>query len=289
MMAQKRQFSKKWTIARRAVQLLVIVLFLSPVIVAEIEGEPFFFGSLASSSFLGIVLSDPFAALQIIAASKIIHWTYLGGACIIFIFYTVIRGRVFCSWVCPVNTLLEGVDKIRSYVPLPDQPMNRRLKVYLAAVILILSFFTGVPVFELISPIAILMRNLLFIIGIGGWFLLAILIMEVFISRRGWCRSLCPLGGFYQSIGRFGRFQVQINHEQCTGCDVCRAVCLADPIILEPAITRESEFVIAGDCSLCGECVDHCPFQAITIEKKKNRLFTDVKVDLTNFQKENRI
>ena len=62
----------KWTIVRRIVQFAVLLLFLTPFL-AEIEGENFFFGTLSSSEILGIMLTDPFGALQIIFASKTVH------------------------------------------------------------------------------------------------------------------------------------------------------------------------------------------------------------------------
>lgn len=267
-MARKPRSIPKWTIARRLVQFGILVLFISPVLLVKVEGESFFFGSLASSTFLGIVLSDPFAALQVMLASKKLNFAYFGGALLIFSFYLLIRGRVFCSWVCPVNTLLEFIDKIRKYINLPDKPLNRHTKMYAAAGILALSTIIGVPVFEVISPIGNTMRNVLFSFGIGVWILLSIVLFEVFISKRGWCRYLCPLGGFYQSVGRLGSFQVKFDHNKCMGCDRCRSVCFSEPTILEPGIFRDQENVSSGDCSLCGLCVDHCPFNALSITVK---------------------
>ena len=102
----------KWTIVRRIVQFAVLLLFLTPFL-AEIEGENFFFGTLSSSEILGIMLTDPFGALQIIFASKTVHTVLLIGAVTIFAFYFLIRGRVFCGWVCPVNLILEFCNRLR--------------------------------------------------------------------------------------------------------------------------------------------------------------------------------
>ncbi|MBP2239774.1 ferredoxin-type protein NapH [Cytobacillus eiseniae] len=256
---------RKWTVARKIVQFSIIALFLSPLIFAVVEGDHFFFGSLGSSTFIGIVLSDPFAALQVILASKKINIGYLSGAMIIFLFYFIVSGRVFCSWVCPVNTLLELTEKLRKYIKVPDKIYNRHIKKQLALAVLVLSFIVGVPVFELVSPIGFTVKNALFTFGIGIWIILAIVLFELLISKRGWCRYFCPLGGFYQSFGEAGVFNVKFDHDACVGCDTCRSVCFADPVILEPGIYRESKFVVSGDCSLCGACVDHCPFNALKI------------------------
>lgn len=262
---KKTKTIRKWTIARRIVQWGIILLFLSPLFLVKVEGENFFFGSLASSTILGITLTDPFAALQVFVASKKFTLAYFGGALLIFAFYLLVRGRVFCSWVCPMNTLLELTDKLRKFFKLPDKKLDRHQKVYYALGVLVLSFLIGVPVFEIISPIGFTMRNMLFSFGIGILIILAIVLFDLFVSKRGWCRYLCPLGGFYQAIGRAGLFQVKFNHDACVGCTTCRSVCFADPEILEPSINRESQFVTAGDCSLCGACVDHCPFDALKI------------------------
>lgn len=267
-MGKRKKILKKWTITRRIVQFSIILLFLSPLFLVKVEGDNFFFGTLASSTILGIPLSDPFAALQITLATKKINFAYLGGALIIFVFYLLIRGRVFCGWVCPVNTLLEFTDKIRNYIKLPNKHYNRHTKLYTALLVLILSFVASIPVFELITPINNTMRNLLFIFGIGAWVLLAIILFEVFVSKRGWCRYFCPLGGFYQSIGRVGLFAVKFDHDACVGCNSCRSVCMADPVILEKAINREETYVSAGDCTLCGLCVDDCNFNSITIARR---------------------
>lgn len=261
----KMKSIRKWTFARRIVQISIIALFLSPLLLVEIEGDNFFFGSLASSTFVGIILSDPFAALQIMFASKKVNLIYMSGALIIFVFYLVIRGRVFCSWVCPVNTILELTEKLRKFLKVKDKTYNRQTKKYLALLVLLLSFIIGVPVFELFSPIGFTMRNALFTFGIGVWIIIAIVLFELLISKRGWCRYFCPLGGFYQSIGKAGLFKIKFDHNACVGCDKCRSVCFAEPVILEPGIFRESKFVQSGDCSLCGACIDHCPFNALTM------------------------
>lgn len=267
-MQKQRRNLKKWTLIRRIVQVTVLGLILSPLFISKTSSSYFFYGSLASSNLLGIQLSDPYAALQIVLASKKVSAGLIGGAFIVLAIYMLIRGRVFCSWVCPVNLVLEFTDKLRGLFKLPDVPINRHLKLYLALLFLLLSFVLGIPVFELISPVGGLMKSILFSFGIGLWLFMAIVLFELFISKRGWCRSICPLGGFYQILGRGGRFHVAFDHDRCTGCDQCRSVCFSSPEILEPGIDRETRFVIAGDCSLCGACVDHCPFNALKVVRK---------------------
>lgn len=61
-------------------------------------------GNLSASSLFGLIpLSDPYAILQMVVAGAVLATDVLVGALIITIFYLIIGGRAFCSWVCPIN------------------------------------------------------------------------------------------------------------------------------------------------------------------------------------------
>ena len=94
--------------------------------------------------------------------------------------------------------------------------------------------------------------------------LLAIVLTELFWGHRVWCRSLCPLGGFYEALGRFGQVNVKIDPAACIHCDACKHACLSDPAILEPALDGCDAIVRAGDCMACGSCIDACPTRALS-------------------------
>lgn len=261
----------KWTITRRIVQLGVLFLFLTPLFLVKIEGENFIFGTLSSSTFLSIVLTDPFGALEIIFASKTATSTLLMGAAIVLVFYGLIRGRAFCGWACPVNLILEFANKLRHVFKIKkkyDIKINRHTKIWVAAVILVLSFLTSLPVYELINPIGTVMKGIIFATGVGIWSLIAIVLAEIFLSERVWCRALCPIGGFYEVVGKVGNFHVKIDHSKCIHCNRCKQVCLADSAILEPAVDGTAKYVTAGDCMLCGKCVDNCHDDALSIVPK---------------------
>lgn len=278
---------KKWTFARRIVQIAILLLFLSPLLLAgwAIAGtdlvvsgsdntvptpaQQLFYGTLSSSNVGPITLLDPFAVLQTIAASKTFDIAWLIGLLPVLLVFALIRGRAFCGWVCPVNLVLEAVDflrkKIRPNQKLPEQVLPRRTKVYVAAAVLVLSAVLSVPVFEVLSPISFINKGLVFGSLVGGITFVAIILVEVGWGHRVWCRSICPLGGFYQVVGKIGFMNVHINHETCINCKSCRKACLCDPEVLEPAIEGSASAVCAGDCMLCGKCVDACPTGSLSI------------------------
>ena len=271
-----------FTIARRIVQFAALLLFMAPLLVVgyglfgnvsgmekvpQTAAELPFFGSLSSSSILGIVLLDPFAILQAAAAAKDFTMGWLIGILPIVVFYGIIRGRTFCGWVCPVNLLLEAVDWLRAKlnIKVVEHAIPRHAKLWVALGILVLSAITGRLVFEMFSPISLINKGILFGSLTGLITLLAIVLIELLWARRVWCRALCPLGGFYEALGTVGLFSVKMNLDACTHCGHCEAVCLADPEILQPALSGEKNRVVAGDCMLCGECVDVCPTRALSI------------------------
>jgi len=265
----------KLNIVRHIVQCLVIALFLSPLwaeaFLGAKPGDWFFFGTLSSSTFFGaVVLVDPFAALENIAASwQLPTAPLLIGSLTILVVYVLVRGRVFCGWVCPVNLILEIVEflarPLRSWMRRHGQAkeafghrLNRHTKIVVAAGVLVLSALCGIPVFELVSPVGALFRWLVLGASVGVWILLALVILEVFFPGRLWCRKLCPLGGFYELVGRLGLLSVTIQ-KGCISCDACKEACLADPDILDPVISGADKVVRSGDCMLCGKCVKACP------------------------------
>lgn len=273
---------KRWTLARRAVQVLVALVYAVPILAVgwglfgAIPGgeEPVatpsqlpIWGSLTSGHLIGPDLLDPFAALQVAAAAKTFAFAGLVWTLPVLVFYALVRGRAFCGWACPVNLVLEGLDWLRKKTGLKvaEMPVPRWAKVAVAVCLLALSAVVGVPLFEGLSPVGALSKAVLFGSFVGVWTLAAIVVAELFWGHRVWCRALCPLGGMYQTIGCAGLLSVAIDHDACIKCNTCKAACLSDPAILDDAVAGRANRVASGDCMLCGSCVDACPANALRV------------------------
>ena len=270
------------TVARRIVQIAVAILFCVPLLIVgfglfgSVSGTEQldttasmlpFFGSLSSSTIGGVVLMDPFALLETVAASKDFAVGWLIAALPVLIVYGVIRGRAFCGWVCPVNLLLEFIDWLRGKlnIKVADHALPRHTKLWVALGVLVLSALTGTLVFEAFSPISAINKGILFGSLTGIIVLAAIIIIELFWARRVWCRALCPLGGFYEALGEVGLVSVKMDARACTHCNACRHACICDPEILDGVLDKGASHVSAGDCMLCGKCVEACPAHALSI------------------------
>jgi ferredoxin-type protein NapH len=67
------------------------------------------------SSVAGLIpLADPFAVLQILFTRHLLATEVLIGAAIVLVFYALVGGRVFCSWVCPVNPVTDLAGWLRN-------------------------------------------------------------------------------------------------------------------------------------------------------------------------------
>ncbi|HEY6009256.1 MAG TPA: 4Fe-4S dicluster domain-containing protein, partial [Geobacteraceae bacterium] len=131
-------------------------------------------------------------------------------------------------------------------------------------VTLVVTLLTGLPLFEVLSPIGIVTRALMFGAGSALWLIAAVLLVEVFHARRLWCRSLCPLGGFYALVGSLSPVKVRYHRAQCTRCGECVAVCPVEEV-LAPSLEEGVALVRSGECTRCGRCVDSCPGGALCL------------------------
>ncbi|MBP2312255.1 quinol dehydrogenase ferredoxin subunit NapH [Azospirillum soli] len=252
----------KWLLARRASQLAFLALFLS----GPLFGLWIAKGTLASSLTLNVLpLTDPLVALQSLLAG---HWpetAALAGAAIVLAVYAALRGRLYCSWVCPVNVVTDTAGWLRRRLGWKDGvSLNRRTRLILLAGILIASAVTGTIAWEVVNPITQLHRALvfgsLFAGGIAWTVLAAIFLFDLAVAPRGWCGNLCPVGAFYGLVGRFGRVAVSApRRAACDSCMDCYQVC-PEPHVISPALRGAgSEVIQSPDCTACGRCIDVCP------------------------------
>ena len=249
----------KYLILRRISQLFFLVLFL----LGPWFGIWVVKGTLAGSQTLGVLpLTDPFILLQSMIAG---HWptlTALIGGLIVVVAYALIGGRVYCSWVCPINPVTDAANWLHRRLDLPKgwQP-KRGTRLWILATALIVSGLTGVIAWEIINPITMLHRGLIFEAGFVWAMVVAIFVFDVFVARHGWCGHICPVGAFYGLIGAKSLLRVSaVNRSACDDCMDCYAVCPENHII-SPALKGKPDatpLILSTDCSNCGRCIDVC-------------------------------
>lgn len=261
----------KWLIARRLSQTLFLAIFL----VGPWFGWRIVDGTLAGSRTLNILpLTDPFVALQGIVAG---HWpelTALIGALIVLAAYAPIGGRMYCSWVCPINPVTDTAHWIHEKLDIPKgwQPKHHT-RLWLLAMVLIVAGLTGTIAWEIVNPITILHRGLVFGMGAAWGVVIAVFLFDLIVARRGWCGHLCPVGAFYGLVGAKPLLRVSApNRAACDDCMDCFAVCPENHVIT-PALRgkgNDTPLILARDCTNCGRCIDICSVDVFTFTHRFN-------------------
>jgi len=252
----------RYLISRRITQVGIIALY----ILAHVHGVKMLEGNLSSSVLFGsIPLSDPFAMMQMFFAGSIITMDVFIGALIITIFYGLLGGRMFCSWVCPMNIVTDAANLLRRKLGISAIQkrvyMSRNIRYWILGLSLVLSFLMGLTAFELVSPISILHRGLVFGMGFGFAVVLIIFFFDLLVHENGWCGYVCPLGGFYSLIGRYSLLRVEHDAEKCTECMECKVVCPEKEVLF--MIGKSSEMVKMGACTNCARCIEVCEDDAL--------------------------
>ncbi|MDH3233757.1 MAG: quinol dehydrogenase ferredoxin subunit NapH [Alphaproteobacteria bacterium] len=251
----------KWLLLRRVSQAAVLGIFL----VGPLTGWWLVKGTLASSLTLDILpLTDPLILLQSLIAGHGVAMSAVIGAAIVLAAYLVVGGRVYCSWVCPVNPVTDAAAWARGKLGLTGGiTPSRRIRHWLLAAILVVAAATGTLAWELVNPVTITFRAVVFGAAAGWVVLGAVFLLDLFVGRRAWCGHLCPVGAFYGLIGQAALLRVNAgNRAACTDCMDCYAVCPESHVItpaLRGAPQGRSPVIRSGDCSNCGRCIDVCP------------------------------
>jgi ferredoxin-type protein NapH len=149
-------------------------------------------------------LSDPLAVAEMTATSRTIYLP-LWLSALIPVLFTLLLGRVFCSWMCPAGLLFELTDKLRRLLRLaeikPGEVRFSHQNKYVVLVIgLLVAGTVGLPIFALVYPPAVISRLAhawIFGTALTGMLILLglMIIFELAVSPRWWCRTMCPCYG----------------------------------------------------------------------------------------------
>lgn len=227
-------------------------------------------GTFWSITILGFNISDPLVGIGHILTTKEFYLPILISI-LIPVLLTVILGRVFCGWICPINTITGITDKLRGWVRkkafthMPDINLGTGTKYGVLAGSLAIVMFTGAQVFAYFLPYVTLGRELhnLFYFHVatyGAYYLFFLLLFEVLISRRGWCRYLCPSGALLSLMSSRSLLKLVKNQNVVCAdiCQDCNEVCQMGLNV------RDGE--PGAECSQCGDCVVECPQDSLKLK-----------------------
>ena len=254
----------------RASQLAVFALmFVIPILnLYEIYAIT---GTFYAINIGSLGIADPVVILQTIFASRDFAKPLLLSA-LFPVLLALMLGRVWCGWMCPYHLLSDGASWIR-------RGFRRRvLRKPECERLLVPSSFTanmirygfllvgcaaagaiGIPVLNYVSAPGILSTEAMILLR-EGWFsvevafILAILIVELAVFPRFWCRLFCPSGAmialFRLPFTMRVLTRIKSPRSACCKTKSCSNAC---PMGLDPF--REGGNLL---CTNCGRCIDAC-------------------------------
>ncbi|VAW67710.1 Polyferredoxin NapH (periplasmic nitrate reductase) [hydrothermal vent metagenome] len=222
-------------------------------------------GNTWAGNFFGYKISDPLAVVGQIAAGFSLYWPFILSG-LIPVVLTLLFGRFYCGWICPATFLYE-LNTITSLwlqklgIKAGKRKFDRRLKYWVLATGIAVSAASGSVLISMIYPPAILGREIYFGVALGGFgaglvFFVLTLLFDLLVSRRGFCRYVCPGGALYSLLGRYRVFRIKRIVENCNDCAKCNAVC---EFGLDPL---RDDF--GQECNNCTACIAICPTDALT-------------------------
>ncbi len=239
---------------------------------------------------------DPLVALTTTLASHRLHHTLVWALPLIVL--TLIFGRFFCSWMCPMGVLHHALgflgrkrkvlERMKQNAPRP----SHRIKYVILAVMLGMAA-AGSTQIGLLDPIASTWRGLSvsLVPAVSNtayglyqgerhfqWgTLIAIVFFGAlalnFVYPRFYCRVLCPLGALLGLLSKFALFRISKDPSKCNDCEVCGADCqgAADP----------QGTVRATECMVCLNCTAGCKRQGLAYRFLPPLSLAKTKTDLS--------
>ncbi len=257
----------RYLILRRLSQLGILAIFLS----GPLFGLWIAKGNLASSLTLDVLpLTDPYVLMQGMLSGVMPEAAALIGVAIVVVFYFLVGGRVYCSWVCPVNMVTDLASWLRRKLGLrASSQLSRNARYWMLVLTLVLPLVSaGGIVWELVNPVSVMFRGIVFGIGAGWLLIVGLFLFDLLVAKDGWCGHLCPVGAFYNLLGSKSLVKVNaVRRSACDDCMECYAVC-PEPQVIKPALKGEkkhlSPVILSSDCTNCGRCIDICGKQVFS-------------------------
>jgi polyferredoxin len=252
------------------------------------------------------LITDPLVAALTMGAAQVVVPTMIGA--LFFVVFTLVFGRAFCGWICPLGTLIDYAAWIlkppeKRFTEETHQRMQL-WKYWVLAVMAFAALFSAQWAY-LLDPLVLMFRGLT--VGVypmanailpAGWFpgklrmeytgvallpvvLLVASIAVTWITPRFFCRYLCPLGAFYGLLSR-----VPLLKRRVTGCDACTGIRSADlqcitgcrmgAVPANPIKTQNHECIRCfSGRSFCHTEAIHFDWKAPAVERQDSALAMD--------------
>lgn len=179
------------------------------------------------------------------------RWIIFFGAGLII---SVIVGRYYCAWACPIDTLMRPVSFLYKKLKIKRLKTPSFIKKsWIKWGLLIL--FIGVMIGTNLLKIKF---NLLLYLTFFG------VLISLLFEEDLWHKHLCPYGTLFSVFTRPAKYGLKIAEGNCISCGKCEKVCPNNSISI---IENNKIRIDNNDCLLCFKCQESCPVGAISFSK----------------------
>jgi ferredoxin len=243
----------------------------------------------------------------------------------ILLLITLIFGRVYCSFLCPLGIWQDVVGRVAGIFKSRKQrlthygkPLNWVRYIILGIVATFFAFGITYP-FAFLDPYSTYgrfasmlfgnaakgMNNLLSSIfpasfglqrfanfqlwafAVALFMFCAVTVLSSFMGRI-WCNAICPVGSLLSIISPFSMLRMHIDPEKCKHCKQCELHCKSH------CIDSENDRIDLSRCVVCFNCASRCNFGAMSYrfswipgaKARKGAKEKDSTLGITELQKE---
>jgi MauM/NapG family ferredoxin protein len=261
---------RKWLWLRRTVKILVLGLFFY-LLVRTVQVSPPLFHDL----FFNI---DPLAGISAMLASRSYIAPMLWGG--LTLLAAIVVGRAWCSWICPLGTLLDGTPARRPNPKKPDIPSYWSHIKYFVLFTIILAAIFGSLTLVILDPITLLFRTITSVVIPAAGLLITTVETQLYGIGllqpavewfdglvRGWLLTEQPF--FLANLLIAFLFAAVLALNAVRPRFWCRCLCPLGALLgLVSRFTQLRHRVDGSMCISCKLCAVACPTGAIDTEQQ---------------------
>jgi len=166
---------------------------------------------------------------------------------------SLIWGRIYCGWICPINTVLRVKKYIYNKLNINEFDTPEFIKHPFIRWVILFLFVTTM----------IVSRRFNIQINMILYVLIVAFILSIFYYEEMWHKYLCPYGVLLSLTNKANNKKIKIDEKLCKQCNLCEKNCPNNII----TITKEVQMIGEKECLYCFKCQDVCQFDAISYKK----------------------
>lgn len=165
-------------------------------------------------------------------------------------------GRIYCGYICPMNTVMIVADKFSKKSNLQARSIPAWLSSnklpWISLAVSVVLMIAAKRALKIDMPILLV------------WLLLSVLVTlrwPAYVFHN----NICPFGALQKVFGTRAQSGHRVDASRCIGCKLCETVCPSAAVAVKQS--DKKAHIETALCHQCGECAQICPKQAIRYQK----------------------